>query len=176
MYAILVSMSEISLWLDSYDDIYSDFDSRHYLKRRISEDLIDELQSSLKYIPGRTENLQLLLPHNQRKMDIEKEIAFSIKEQFNKRLDILKQSARNIYNRGLMLVMLGVLVMAIDSLIAYKGYSSYLMTVLRIILEPAGWFLIWNGLDFLLYEYRKTKKDIDFFDILSQLNIHFKDS
>ena len=25
---------DLSLWLDDYDDIYSDFDSRNYLKRR----------------------------------------------------------------------------------------------------------------------------------------------
>ena len=55
---------EISLWLDSYDDIYSDFDSRHYLKRRISKDFIDELEASLKYRTGRVENLILLLPAN----------------------------------------------------------------------------------------------------------------
>jgi hypothetical protein len=42
-------MSEISLWLDNYDDIYSDFDSRHFLKRRISEDFLHELRLSKKY-------------------------------------------------------------------------------------------------------------------------------
>lgn len=31
------SMIEINLWLDSYDDMYSDFDSRQYEKRRISK-------------------------------------------------------------------------------------------------------------------------------------------
>lgn len=31
------SMTEINLWLDSYDDMYSDFDSRQFEKRIISE-------------------------------------------------------------------------------------------------------------------------------------------
>ena len=45
----LVDMAELNLWLDSYDDIYSDFDSSHYLKRRISEDFLYELRTEMKY-------------------------------------------------------------------------------------------------------------------------------
>ena len=32
------NLAEVSLWLDDFNDIYSDFDSRHFLKRRISDD------------------------------------------------------------------------------------------------------------------------------------------
>ena len=42
-------MVEINLWLDSYDDIYSYFESRHYLKRRISEDFLHEFRTEMKY-------------------------------------------------------------------------------------------------------------------------------
>ena len=38
-------MADISLWLDDYDDLFSDFDSRNYLKRRVSEDFLEELKS-----------------------------------------------------------------------------------------------------------------------------------
>ena len=46
---VLLSKSELSIWLDSYDDIYSDFDSRQYLKRRVSEDFLYELKNAFRY-------------------------------------------------------------------------------------------------------------------------------
>ena len=59
-------MSEISLWLDNYDDIYSDFDSRHFLKRRISEDFLHELRLSKKYKRERATDLLLFMPGEKR--------------------------------------------------------------------------------------------------------------
>lgn len=59
-------MTEISLWLDSYDDIYSDFDSHHYLKRRISEDFLHELRVEMKYKEHHGGDLVLLLPQERR--------------------------------------------------------------------------------------------------------------
>lgn len=168
-------MSEISLWLDSYDDIYSDFDSRNYLKRRVSEDFIDELKAALEFKTEHTEGIALLLPADKRIKEIEEAIALNVKEQFQNRYEFLNQNAQETYRKGIMMILSGVLIMAIDSFITFKSYHSFLITILRIIMEPAGWFLIWNGLDFVTYDYRKTKKLVVFFNILSQLKIHFKD-
>ena len=33
---------EISFWLDSYDDLFSDFDPRPYAQKGFSEDFLDE--------------------------------------------------------------------------------------------------------------------------------------
>ncbi|PZR25545.1 MAG: hypothetical protein DI535_17825 [Citrobacter freundii] len=51
-------MAELSLWLDNYDDIYSDFDVRTLLKRRVSEDSVYELGMTYK---RKEENTDLLL-------------------------------------------------------------------------------------------------------------------
>ena len=59
-------MAELNLWLDSYDDIYSDFDSRDYLKWRISEDFLYELRTEMKYNEHHTGDMVLLLPQQQR--------------------------------------------------------------------------------------------------------------
>jgi len=64
-------MTELSLWLDSYDDIYSDFDSRHYYKRRISEDFLYELEREMKYKEDEASCLMLLLPNQQRDEAVE---------------------------------------------------------------------------------------------------------
>jgi len=75
-------MSELSLWLDYYDDIYSDFDSRHYLRRRISEDFLHELRMAKKYKKERATDLLLLLPQDKREDESEKIIISSLKDFF----------------------------------------------------------------------------------------------
>ena len=57
-------MANLELWLDSYNDIYSDFDSRHYSKRRISEDFIQELRLGLKHksTPGKGTIIHISIP------------------------------------------------------------------------------------------------------------------
>ena len=47
----LLQMSEISLWLDTYDDIFSDFDPRPYSQREMSEDFLKEI--SRRYLEGK---------------------------------------------------------------------------------------------------------------------------
>ncbi len=59
-------MTELSLWLDEYADIYSDFDSRHYSKRRISTDFLNELKTALKYKDEKSDTLVLILPKEKR--------------------------------------------------------------------------------------------------------------
>lgn len=37
----------ISLWIDSYDDIFSDFDPRHFSLRNISDDFLYEVKKGV---------------------------------------------------------------------------------------------------------------------------------
>ena len=169
-------MTPLSLWLDSYDDIYSDFDSRLYHKRRVSEDFVDELKAALKYRPEIPEALLLLLPPKKRDAKAEFEIVPSLKVQFDQRRNIIFGKETKIRKRGLMMLLSGVVIMVADSLISYKGGSNYVTGLVRIIMEPAGWFMLWNGLDFLLYEYRTLKKEADIYRTMAELRVHFADT
>lgn len=169
------NVSELSLWLDSYDDIFSDFDSRNYHKRRISEDFLEELKASLKYKKERTDDLVLLLPAEQRRKDIEPQIVTSIKDQFHNRFLMFNERDSKIRLKGILYLVIGIVIMAIDSVIAFWLVKTYPVVTLRIILEPAGWFLMWNGLDLLSYDYRKAKHETNFYRNVDHLKIHFRD-
>ena len=63
----LAGMSEISLNLDSYDDIFSDFDPRPYSERAMSQDFLAEAhRASIDKGFGQIE-LNFLIPKNKRK-------------------------------------------------------------------------------------------------------------
>lgn len=169
-------MNEISLWLDSYDDIYSVFDSRHYLKRRISEDFVDELRIAFKYKHEQPEAVSLLLPANRRNSEIENAIATSLKEQISERREILDKKLRNTWRWGVSLSVAGLLVMLVDSIIVYKAGPSYVGALVKVVMEPAGWFMIWRGLDLLTYDYRTTKRERKFYLAVERLHVYFKDT
>jgi hypothetical protein len=169
-------VSALSLWLDYFDDIYSDFDSRHYLKRRVSEDFLYELKNALKYKEERVNDLLLLVPQEKRDEPLEKIIADSLKEFFADQFKINADKCRRKINSGIVFAITGVSIMVLNSLIGFKGSHTLFLVALRVVLEPAGWFLLWVAFDLLFYEWKDIRKEREFFRELSELKIHFKSS
>jgi hypothetical protein len=169
-------MAELSLWLDYYDDIYSDFDSRHYIKRRVSDDFLYELKNALKYRKERINDLVLLLPQEKRDESGEKAIAESLKDNFTTQYQFHAEQCRRKLHTGLLFGIAGILLLIFNSFIGYKGYHTLPFIVLRVISEPAGWFILWTAFDFIFYERRDMIREREFFRELSEMNIHFKSS
>lgn len=169
-------MKELELWLDSYDDIYSDFDSRHYVKRRISEDFLHELRTEMKYKEHYASDMVLLLPQNCRDQTSEKIIADSLSDFFSNLFRFHHDKCRKKLSNGILLFVLGICIMLLNSWISYRFAESFPVIGLRVLLEPAGWFFLWAALDFLFYDFTELKKERNFYKGLSEMHIHFKSS
>jgi hypothetical protein len=169
-------MTELNLWLDSYDDIYSDFDSRHFLKRRISEDFLQELRTEMKYKEHHASDMVLLLPQEQRNEATEKIIVNSLADFFNSRFQFFRDKCRVKLNNGILLFVTGVIIMLLNSWVSYQSPESFPVVFLKILLEPAGWFLIWAAFDFLFYDFTELKKEKDFYKELCEMHVRFKPS
>ena len=171
-----IDMAEINLWLDSYDDIYSDFDSRHYLKRRISEDFLHELRTEMKYKKEHAGDMVLLLPPEQRNETTEKIIADSLGDFFNSRFQFFREKCRMKLNNGILLFATGVMIMLLNTWVSFHLAASFPVLFLKVVLEPAGWFLIWAAFDFLFYDFTELNKEKIFYRQLSETHVHFKPS
>jgi len=169
-------MAELNLWIDSYDDIYSDFDSRHYLKRRISEDFLHELHIEMKYMEGHAGDLVLLLPKEKRDEQAEKMIAASLTDFFASQFHSHREKCRNKLNKGAVFFMSGVIIMLLNSWLSFHRPASFPVIGLKVLLEPAGWFLLWAALDFWFYDFAELKKERSFFKELSEMHIRFTSS
>ncbi|PIU76093.1 hypothetical protein COS75_00785, partial [Candidatus Pacearchaeota archaeon CG06_land_8_20_14_3_00_35_12] len=78
----LLQMSEISLWLDHYDDIFSDFDPRPFSQRALSDDfLLEAKRASKEKISGAIE-MQFLIPHDKRNKELENTIKKRLHDHF----------------------------------------------------------------------------------------------
>ena len=169
-------MAELSLWLDNYNDIYSDFDSRHYQNRRVSDDFFFELRNGMNHRKERIQDLILVLPASERQVETERIIKKSRKDHFLLQLNIQQERCRRKRWKGVVFGVSGVILMLINTFIGFKSTQSALSTVIRVLLEPGSWFLLWASFDFLFYDWKELKKERGFYERLSELNIHFRNS
>ena len=167
---------DLSLWLDDYDDIYSDFDSRNYLKRRVSHDFVNELRIALKNKNEKINDLILLLPQNKRNTTTEQKIIQNLKNYFNRYLHLYTEKHNKNLKRGIFLFIIAILLMIVNSVVSLQLNNNLLSSIIRIVLEPAGWFLAWVSFDILYYDRQELRKEKYFFSELSEIKIYFQSS
>ena len=167
------SETAISFWLDDFDDIYSDFDSRHYLKRRISEDFLHEVVLSLHHKEIKSNDLVLFLPSKKRNLEVELNITSSLTSYFQKQYSLHKEQYQKTFRKGIYMLLSGIVLMIVNFFLSYKYRQSVALSLLRVLAEPGSWFLIWAGLDTLYYDLSVIRKERDQFGLLSQIKIHF---
>jgi len=170
----LLQMSEISLMLDNYDDLFSDFDPRPYSQRALSQDFLAESQrASRDLVTGKIE-LKFLISSAKRNAVQENIIKKRLKEHFKKHFNLIHNDIKKMINQGISITSLGILLMFIATLILFKyAQTNILTSFLIILLEPAGWFTFWHGLDKILFESKKLKPGLEFYRKMSKSEITF---
>lgn len=169
----LSGFSVVNILLDSYDDIFSDFDPSPYSERALSDDFIVELKKNSVNKSHNKVSLKLLLPANMRNQKDEKVIIKRLHSNFKNVHFNLESEVRRNYSKGLMLTLFGIITMIIASYISFLKPEKYPVHFLLVLFEPAGWFLLWTGLDTLVYSSKDTKKDLDFYKIMTKAKINY---
>ncbi|MEK6886363.1 MAG: hypothetical protein AABW88_00875 [Nanoarchaeota archaeon] len=169
----LIKKSEISLSLDTYDDIFSDFDPRPFSQRALSDDFLLEAKKASR---DKTTGIELnfIIPKTVRKSSEELLIKKRLKEHFKRHYAIERTEVRNIRKFGGRLTSIGIVLMFLATFILFKfSQKDFLMTFLVVLLEPAGWFTFWEGLNQMVFEPRKHKEDLEFYRKMSSCEVNF---
>ncbi len=169
----LLKHAEINILLRSYSDIFSDFDPSAYAKRTLSDDFIIQTKKISKTKSGNKMLLRLLLPANKRNEQDEKVIVERLYSYFKNVHQQLVSEVRKITIRGLILTMTGTVIMIAASYISFIKPEKYAVHLLLVLFEPAGWFLLWFGLDHLVYSSKDTKKELSFYSKMIKSEIIF---
>jgi hypothetical protein len=74
---------------------------------------------------------------------------------------------------GILLALSGAASMVVASYLSFIQPESYYVHALKVLFEPAGWFLLWTGLDHLVYQLKKKKKDARFYRKMANAQIKF---
>jgi hypothetical protein len=167
------TQAAVNIWLDSYDDIFSDFDSNSYSEKTLSDDFISQAKKIAINKVGKEVSLRFFIPLNKRNEADEKIISKRLNGYFNKMHQQLKAEIKKINCKGLLLSFVGISLMIVASYISFVKSQQYYVHLLLVFFEPAGWFLLWAGLDNLFYNSKDAKKQLSFYSKMTNATIEF---
>ncbi|MEK6890402.1 MAG: hypothetical protein AABX35_04400 [Nanoarchaeota archaeon] len=168
-----VSHANISLRLNNYGDIFSSFDPRIYSERALSGDFLEEAKMASRDKVSGGLILQLMVPSKGRNESDENLIKRRLREHFRKHYLMLVRDMKLTKERGILMTFAGVLFIAIATYISTLNFDTFLSHFAIVLLEPAGWFTAWTGLDEIYYTVRQKKPDLDFYEKMSNAEMLF---
>lgn len=164
---------EISIWIDKYDDVFSEFDSRPYSNRALSDDFLSKIHRMCTTHTSKNIRIKFHVMEDSRNHESEEIITHSMNKHFSHFLSELKAGQQNAVHKGYLFMGLGfILIMTIFFLSNLAVKPDYLSGVILMI-EPVGWFTTWTGLDYVFQLSKKEKPSIDFNDRMAHASISF---
>ncbi|MCX6768731.1 MAG: hypothetical protein NTY83_02730 [Candidatus Micrarchaeota archaeon] len=163
----------IHMGLDSYDDIFSDFDPSPYSERLLSEDFI--IEAKRRYAETKKGGLELRfsLPGKLRSQKTEALIKRRLKQYFQMKVKDSEDEIGRSRARGAMYFGAGFVVLLTVAFVpgveALEGVAHFI----EILLVPIGWFGMFDGVELLIESPRKFEKEINFNRKLSEASYTF---
>jgi len=141
------ALREITITLDTYDDIFSDFDPRPYEERELSEDFLKEIgRRYLESRHGRFE-VRFTIPPSMRELRSESLIKKRLREHFASMVAREQEIITRTKNKGYLYIAIGILVLLADAYFFFiLNDENVLYHLLTILLVPAGWYGMFTGI------------------------------
>jgi hypothetical protein len=169
----LLRMSEISLILDTYDDIFSDFDPRPFSERAMSDDFLLEAKKASKDLPSGKIELKFLIPQKERDPSQENVIRKRLREHFIRHHQRLEQEVRKLKIKASINAISGILMIMLATFLSTITNKGLWVHLLIVILEPAGWFTAWTGLEHYGFAREERNEELIFYHKMMQAEIIF---
>jgi hypothetical protein len=164
----------ISLVLDSYNDIFSDFDPRTYSEKALSDDFLIECKKAARDKEGKLE-LRFLVPKEKRNLKDEIRIRKRLKEHFHRHFLEEQRGIKIMRLEGIVWFVIGAILMLLATFLIGFENKNFVYKLLIIIIEPAGWFFFWEGLNFVFLRSKEKLLDYSFYKKMSHSEICFLD-
>ena len=168
-------IKEISIAVDTWDDIFSDFDPAPLSERTLSEDFIIELKKRYRESERSKPFIDIWAPVRLKDESSEKIVVQRLKRHF-KRQFLQKQKEINATRaRGVLFVIMGIVFLgAITFLTYFKVVSELTNRLLDIVFMPLGWFGIWEGFSKIVDTSPGAVSETLLFQKLSNADYRFK--
>ncbi len=168
----LLQLSEISIILDTYDDIFSDFDPRPYDTRSLSDDFLLEVKKAARHKGSKIE-LKVMMPEALRKPEQETIIKKRVKAHYRNTVEQINRDILKMRQKGGLFILVGVVILTLVVLMLSVVPAGLLQTFFLFLFEPAGWFTLWNGFDYLFLQPASRYEERDFYHKMSNSEIRF---
>jgi len=170
----LLQLSEISLVLDTYDDIFSDFDPRTFDKRTLSDDFLLELKRATRSNKTGIIELNFLIPLEQRREETEIKIKKRLRDYFRRHYEEIRKEVDSFRGTGIAMIVFGLVLSILTALFVIPNENLTIwVSVLLILIEPAAWFTIWEGANKVFDTWKVMAPDLEFYKKMSKCEISF---
>jgi hypothetical protein len=171
----LEDINAISIAIDTYDDIFSDFDPRDLTQRDLSEDFIIELTRRHRQDIKGKYDVVLVAPKSIEDPVAEKKIISRLNRYFNLKHARYVKAIKHIRMRGLLYIVSGMaLLIAFALLTYYKKLDPLTREVAGIMFVPLGWFGIWEGFSKVVDIPFRLESDTQVYRKLSRATYKFE--
>ncbi len=165
--------ANISLIIDTYEDIFSDFDPRPFLERSMSDDFLQECKRAARDKGEEQLELRILVPKKVRNLKEEWKIKKRLKEHFSNHHKKEETKIKKIKAEGVLWFVLGTIFILILSFLEESSLTGFLIQIVKTILEPAGWFSYWEGLGKIFIVAKEKSSGYDFYKKMAKAEINF---
>ena len=117
--------------------------------------------------------IKFLMPKKERNVQHEYLIRKRLRAHFKKHSDLLEMEIKQLRIKGLLMAVFGVVMIFVAASLLFAAEQNYLIRFLEVLLEPAGWFTAWTGLDQIFYKSNEKKPDLEFYDKMMHADIVF---
>ena len=162
-------IKQVDIAIDTWDDVFSDFDPRPLNERILSEDFIAELKKRYRQTPRGSYRVTILAPKNLKDEQVETTVVQRLKKHF-KYLSLQRQKEIiQIRVKGAIFVLFGICFLTFLTLAAYfKWFGDLAIEIVGIVVMPLGWFGIWEGFSKIVDTSPKFSQEEIFFDKLAK--------
>jgi hypothetical protein len=166
--------SEVRFAINTYNDIFSDFDPRPLDQRGFSDDFLFEAKRAAIVKEPEKINFIFVIPKKERNLKEEAKIDSRLKEYFRKHFNLIQEEKKKTIKRGAIFSVFGMVLMFLATFLFFKFKNeSLLASFFTILLEPASWFLFWEGLDLIIFESKKVNHNLEFHEKMAKARISF---
>ena len=167
-------IKEISMAIDDWNDIFSDFDPRPLGERALSEDFIAELKKRYRETRKGSFLVSIYAPVALKDEKSEKKVIQRLKKNFRHRSLRRQKELNRIRVRGSFFVITGICFLGFLTLATYfRFFGDLTVELLSIILMPLGWFGVWEGFSKIVDTSPIFIQEEILFDKLSKANYRF---
>ena len=170
---------DITVGIDTLDDIFSDFDPRPLPQRALSEDFLKEIQKF--YVESSRGRLNVIflgptvLKEILEKNQLEKAIISHLHQEFRRRSLYAKKTINGIKTTGVRFITFGAIILiALTLLRAFKIFPDLWTELGLELIMPLGWFGMWEGFSHLVQTPYKLKEESTMYDKLAKAQYSFR--
>ncbi len=159
--------------LDTYDDIFSDFDPSAYDRRILSDDFLKEMQK--RYVETRKGDLEIRfsIPNVMRSVKTENLIRKRLKEYYQNQMRLLDVEIGKSKRTGMIYFTIGFVVLLLTIYSADVFSTPHIREVVALLLTPIGWFGMWEGVGMFVKGPLKSEEQRKFYARFSKASYVF---